>query len=172
MHIVQSHTILHFFLNFWNTVVEKKTHGLRSEVGNTEARWGICVPRHCPLLETAHLFSRHCLQMSHNSTFAQIQISVTRTRNNSSQCELTRSSFHGYDGWDNVNSSRLIIDRLLFDRCLIKKDATLHLSPQTRPDDLSHVTRAAAEHCISAPCNWQHYHRETSEPLCVKSMFD
>lgn len=76
------------------------------------------------------------------------------------QCDLTGCSSHDYDGWDNVNSSQLIIDRLLLERYDKNKDATLHLSPPTKPSDLSHAT-GATERCDGAALS----RGKTSDPV-------
>lgn len=73
--------------------------------------------------------------------------SVRKTKG--TQCDLTGRSARDYDGWDNVNSSQLIIDRLLLDRYDKNKNAILHLSPLAKPSDLSHVT-GATERCDGA----------------------
>lgn len=69
--------------------------------------------------------------------------------NKGAQRDLAGSSSYDDDddGWDNVNSSQLIIDRLLLDRYDKNKNATLHLSPWAKPPpDLSHAT-GATERC-------------------------
>lgn len=76
------------------------------------------------------------------------------------QCDLTGCSSHDYDGWDNVNSSQLIIDRLLLERYDKNKDATLHLSPPAKPSDLSHAT-GATERCDGAALS----RGKTSDPV-------